>query len=132
LFSFLFSFCFLFVDSIGALRSEFDNDQSGRTARTGYLWQLGQYLKWINDRYSCGIFVLNQVRADFKNGGVTPALGLVWSNCVNTRILVSKTSSVLQDGVVVREMTVQLCPHLPQFSMPFLVHASGVRGFEWK
>ncbi len=124
------------LDSVGALRSEFEEGDMG--ARTDHLWRLGQRLKWISDQYCCGVIVINQVRADMsdravvRGGGgeaVTAALGLVWSNCVNTRIMVSKhASSRTSDGSVERTMAVELCPYLPNFAVDFVVTSEGVQG----
>lgn len=131
-----FQVALVVIDSVGALRSDYDFAASeDRSARTRHLWQLAQYLKFINDRYHCGVLVTNQMRADmqskenvaFGSGDkVTPVLGLVWSNCVNTRIIVSKTTQMVDQGLV-REMKVEMCPYLPRFSMPFVVTAGGLR-----
>jgi RecA/RadA recombinase len=130
------------IDSIGALRGDYEASETG--ARSEMLWQIGQYLKWVNERYDCGVIVTNQVRALMTENApphlsafrsaeeqVTPALGLVWSNVVNTRIMLSKSAhSVDINGTeqVVRNMTITLCPYLPNVTIPFAVTTNAIRG----
>ena len=128
----------LVIDSVGALRSDYDNaNQKDRTARTNHLWKLAQLLKYISDSYGCGVLVTNQVRADMQavsfNGEehVTPTLGLVWSNCINSRIMVAKTHQKVGDeAAVLRQMTVTLSSHLPMFCVPFIVTRRGIEAVE--
>ena len=131
----------LVIDSIGALRSDYDfSNNADRSARTTHLWRVGQYLKFLSDRYQCGVLVTNQMRADMQAadkmliGGqdaVTPALGLVWANCVNTRIIVSKTrQTTAEQGAIVRQMSVELSSSLPKFPILFVVTASGIESAE--
>ena len=119
----------LVLDSVGALGAEHGSGELG--ARAEQLWRLAQRLKWLADQYACGVLVLNQVRADFADGrpdAVAPALGLVWANCVNTRIMVRKTRRASPDGSPIREMAVHLCPYLPSFAAEFVVTSEGIRG----
>ncbi len=117
------------VDSVGALRAEYGAAETAQRAEQ--LWRLAQRLKWLADQYACGVLVVNQVRADMTSGApdaVAPALGLVWANCVNTRLMVSKTRRLAPDGAVVRELAVDLCPYLPNFAVEFVVTPDGIRG----
>ncbi len=118
------------IDSIGALRSEYDKNEMG--PNTDHLWQLGQRLKWLNDAYGVGVIVLNQVSADLNAGGeaVKASLGLVWSNCVNTRVMVSKDQRPTSEGTISRRMRIELCPYLPNFEVHFEVTTEGIRGLE--
>lgn len=113
------------IDSLGALRAE-DEEAGGGGDRNDHLWRLAQHLKWINEQTQCGVLVLNQVRADMSagapEGAVQPALGLVWSTCVNTRVFLRRTPR----GE--RVLRVDLCPYLPRFEAPFHVTAAGVSG----
>lgn len=49
----------LIIDSVGALRSDFDNSETPQRAEV--LWKLGYTLKWIIDTHACGVCVTNQV-----------------------------------------------------------------------
>lgn len=119
----------IIIDSIGALRADYDKASNDRSE---VLWKIGQYLKWLNDRYECGVLVTNQVIADMNSGiddAVIPALGLVWSNIVNTRMILRKTKMVSEDTVV-REMKVTICPYLPVMDIPFIVGPNSIKGTE--
>lgn len=120
----------LIIDSIGALRSEYDLQIN---ERSDHLWKLSQYLKWMNDRYCCGVLVTNHVRANFegeKENSLTPALGLVWTTCVNTRLILKKSMSKLSTDEIIREMKVEICPYLPLMSIPFIVTKDSIKGIE--
>jgi DNA-repair protein XRCC3 len=118
------------VDSVGALRADYGAAETAQRAEQ--LWRLAQRLKWLADSYACGVVVVNQVRADMEAGrgpdAVAPALGLVWANCVNTRLMVAKTRRLAPDGSPVRELAVDLCPYLPNFAVDFVVTSEGIQG----
>jgi RecA/RadA recombinase len=121
----------LVIDSIGALRSDYDQSETG--PNTDHLWLLAQRLKWINDAYGVGVIILNQVSADMEAGGdaVKASLGLVWSNCVNTRVMVRKhPRRHANDENVLRSMTIEMCPYLPNFQVYFQVTTEGIKGVE--
>jgi len=93
----------LIVDSLaGMARTEFDSSQrEDMKRRTTALFHLAAKLKWLADTFSLCVVVVNQVTAAgfdvvaapavFSDGQDTkPALGLVWSTCVNTRILLRR------------------------------------------
>eukprot|EP01038_Epipyxis_sp_PR26KG_P005031 gene5031-7020_t len=96
----------LVIDSIaGLLRFEFDNSKKDdMIRRTCLMFKISQQLKWIADIFGVAVVVVNQVSAsiesnnegnyDFQNdsNSNTPALGLAWSHCVNTRIFLTRNS----------------------------------------
>jgi len=83
----------LVVDSLaGLIRMEFDNRQlRDMTARTKWLFGFAQELKLMSELFRVAVVVVNQVQgsgfgSDSGDAGRVPALGLAWSNCVNTRL----------------------------------------------
>ncbi len=86
----------------GLLRSEFDSRSvKEMTLRTAVLFRLAAKLKWLSDIFRLCVVVVNQVTAfgpglplDQGGGssGVTPAMGMAWSHCVNARIMLHKHS----------------------------------------
>jgi len=121
------------------------------------LWKQANLLKLLSDSFNIPIVVVNQVSDLFHDipilgtfsisGGskVIPTLGLTWSNCVNTRIMIGKTNKKIippplqiNDGpdmkkhkvneVTLRKMHIILASHLPNSSCSFIVEEDGVRG----
>ncbi len=94
------------IDSIaGLFRSEFSNEES--IERSKLLWKQANQLKLLSDTFNVPIVIVNQVsdlfsrdsnnnNFHFGQASVTakkiPALGLAWSNCINTRVLLERTS----------------------------------------
>jgi RecA/RadA recombinase len=85
------------IDSIAALcRHEFSNKDS--IERSQVLWRHANQLKLLADSFQMVVITINQAAADFKSNPydysnsdhIIPALGLPWSNCVNTRIMLNK------------------------------------------
>lgn len=89
----------LVIDSIaGIFRTEFDATKSDqRFQRTISLFRLATELKILADSYRLCVIVVNQVTAagfdqpeHFGRVDPIPALGLVWSHCVNTRVILRR------------------------------------------
>lgn len=119
----------LVIDSVGALRSDFGDAETPQRAQA--LWNLGYALKWIVDTHSCGVIVTNQVVSvmDGVADQVRPALGMVWSSIVNTRVLLSRSKIPHDDGVtIVRNMHIDCCPYLPKMTLPFIITTAGIEG----
>jgi len=101
----------LVIDSMaGLVRTEFDSSSCEEMKlRTAALFKLSRQLKWLADTYRLCIVVVNQVTAIFDGGGggggsgasffasggndTTPALGLAWAHCVNTRIMLRRDAT---------------------------------------
>jgi replicative DNA helicase len=100
------------VDSIAALlRYEYGTGTSQMVERSRVLFSQANQLKQIADQLQVVVVVINQVSdyiddsrlvlSDFASHKkrVVPALGLAWSNCVNSRLLLSKTRSTYRGAV---------------------------------
>eukprot|EP00904_Undaria_pinnatifida_P013906 jgi/Undpi1/9646/HiC_scaffold_27.g12102.m1 len=101
------------VDSIAALfRSDLGGGKGATVERSRLLGQLSQQMKRLSDRHHAAFVVVNQVTANFssaiggRGGGVgaaeerqgdrnVPAMGLMWSQCINSRFIVRKRDSRL-------------------------------------
>ena len=133
------------IDSFAAIcRTEFSSDMSAE--RSKHLATFGSKLKTLSDQYDCPIVCVNQVSDNFKSGGgspfrlsanVVPALGLAWSNTINTRLMLSrwnvpKALHVMREGnpesEIERELEIVFAPHLPQSRCKFRVTEEGVAG----
>lgn len=100
------------IDSIAALlRHEYGSGAAQIIERSRVLFSQANQLKQIADQLQVVVVVINQV-TDYVDDSrlitsdlistkkrVVPALGLAWSNCINTRLLLTKTRSVYR-GVV--------------------------------
>jgi len=100
------------IDSIAALlRYEYGTGASQLIERSKVIFSQANQLKQIADQLQVAVVVVNQVsdRIDDSRTNMTdivqhkkrvvPALGLVWSNCINTRILLSKTDFLYRGRV---------------------------------
>ena len=96
----------LIIDSLaGLVRNEYEQDIVDMMDRTTFLFRLASTLKWLADIYKVCVLVINQVTstgfestssASVSSGtfvDLKPALGLVWTSCVNTRIMLYRDSS---------------------------------------
>lgn len=114
------------VDSIAALcRGEFANSASEMNERAQILLSLAAYMKQLSERYETTFIVVNQVSALFHdrkmscasmgasflpNGQepprdrtvplpqVVPALGLTWTTCLTTRLMLTRRNGCRFDG----------------------------------
>jgi DNA-repair protein XRCC3 len=151
------------IDSIAALiRPEFDGQENVDKAQ--FLFALGGRLQQLSNTFTCPILVINQVSDVFHDGRslplqswstsgrkVIPALGLSWSNCVNTRIVLARTggtrdalnletkmndvgnkdsiSSTGTPPTILRELRVAFSPYLSTTSScSFMIDDTGVHG----
>ncbi len=130
--------------------------------RTVFLFNFARQLKWISDIHHTAIVVVNQVtsagfdREQREDDDIVPALGLVWSTCVTTRILLSKsrasrfvslTVSKDLEGVSYakvpkqeneklfcgtkptrRSIRIDFSPSYPQRSADFVIRHDGIKG----
>jgi len=102
----------LIIDSVaGMFRTEFDaTDKEQAKLRLAIMYRFAAELRHLADTYSLCVVVVNQVTASVDQeqlstlftgtfGGAkvdpVPSLGLGWSNCVNTRIMLRRDASAL-------------------------------------
>jgi len=91
------------VTQIGKNTGNHDQHESVRlveaSARSGKLFAATAQIKRLSQHHGVPVVIVNQVTADINriNGagtigvdGVVPALGLSWSNCINSRIMLSR------------------------------------------
>ncbi|XP_038077515.1 DNA repair protein XRCC3-like [Patiria miniata] len=142
------------VDSVAALfRCEFSPGEAAKRAKR--LQSLGAQLHRLSRLHHVPVICVNQVTANMSSGSLNPnqrqlipALGLAWSNLIQTRLMLGRTAYKLSSGdavcpprpedatqtqagtdeVPVRSMEVVFAPHLPNDTCYFVVEAAGVRG----
>eukprot|EP00128_Syssomonas_multiformis_P018273 Colp12_sorted_trinity150504_noHs@24688 len=115
----------LVLDSIaGMVRSEYETERMAE--RAAVLFKIGAKLKELSDDFHMAVVCLNQVTDLITDNdwerSVIPALGLAWSNIVNTRLLLTRHRATNR-----RAMCVCVAPHLPPSKKDFVVEAWGVR-----
>ncbi|XP_059630904.1 DNA repair protein XRCC3 homolog [Cornus florida] len=152
------------IDSIAALfRSEFENTPCDLKRRSSLFFKISGKLKSQAKRFGLAVVLTNQVvdlvvspegMNELKVGNlgclyssgrrVCPALGLSWSNCVNSRLFLSRNEEKVREdtGLVdvggsdfvnrrtKRQLHVVFAPHLPDSSCEFLIVREGVFGVE--
>lgn len=141
------------IDSIAALfRCEFEAKDS--FARAKCLQKFGAALHSLSNQFMVPILCINQVTdvidpsdSAQNNFGlldkkVMPSLGMVWSNQLLMRLMISRTPFKVQDkfpkaadqtlqlGSVLRVIEVVFAPHLPQSFCYCTVEKEGVRGLK--
>ncbi|XP_015689130.2 DNA repair protein XRCC3 homolog [Oryza brachyantha] len=129
----------ILIDSIASLfRADFDASPADLKRRSALFFRISAKLKELAHRHQCVVVVTNQV-VDVVEGEagntvawssgrrVSPALGLAWANCVNTRLFLTRDA----DGSVnTRRMKVAFAPHLPERACEFVIRRDGVFGVE--
>ncbi|KAL4279980.1 hypothetical protein GQ457_03G045030 [Hibiscus cannabinus] len=149
------------IDSIAAVfRSEFDNTPVELKKRSSLFFKISSKLKALAKRFNLAVLVTNQVvdlmgHNEGINGlrignlgclytsgrRVSPALGLAWANCVNSRLFLSRNEEVIgeenekSNGDFVfkktrRKLYVVYAPHLPDSSCEFEITREGLFGVE--
>ena len=107
----------IIIDSLaGAIRNEYDVKSSKEMKeRTSKLFDFSSRLKRLADSYRIAIVVVNQVTSGgfsdkqeslnllkntdsnfFSHNSTIPALGLAWSHCINTRIMLRKDDNAIR------------------------------------
>lgn len=144
----------IIIDSIAALfRTEYD--MSLVQERSMLLFDMATTLKWLSSTYNALVVITNQATANITPFGTgsewMPALGMSWSNCVNVRVLVSKTQTKheidvgdrvgdvvtgpngetirnLPRVVPIRKLFVEISPVVQDVQVQFYVDNDGVHG----
>ncbi|KAL6634571.1 hypothetical protein ACP70R_027242 [Stipagrostis hirtigluma subsp. patula] len=131
----------ILLDSIASLfRADFDASSADLKRRSALFFQISAKLKELAHRHQCVVVVTNQV-VDVVEGDagntvawssgrrVSPALGIAWANCVNTRLFLTRELDGA-GGSARRQMKVAFAPHLPERSCDFVIRRDGVFGVE--
>ncbi|KAJ1978743.1 DNA repair protein rhp57 [Dimargaris cristalligena] len=112
------------------------------------LLQLSQRLRRLGEEYGVAIVCVNQVtdvvRPDGQgpppHGGgsasllisdppaVKPALGMCWSQCVNTRLLLIRNPAVREAPHRINCLKVVSSPYIASKNVPYYIDATGVHG----
>lgn len=139
------------IDSIAALfRIEYDISRSPE--RTKILFDISSTLKWISANSNALILVTNQATANMtsftsNSNDWIPSLGFSWSNCINIRMRITKTSMKHQisssdtpirtspsettsfpTSVSIRTIFVEISPIKQNIRSEFYIDNSGVHG----
>ncbi|KAJ6355420.1 hypothetical protein OIU77_005915 [Salix suchowensis] len=138
-------------------RAEFDNTASDLIRRSSLFFKISGKLKEFAKRFNLVVLVTNQVMDVVDSGEganeirignlngmyssgrrISPALGLSWANCVNSRLFLSKDEyesgsvgggeSGSQSRGTRRRLHVVFAPHLPGLSCEFVIRREGVLG----
>lgn len=123
------------IDSIaGLLRNEFTG-KGESIVRARVLQDLGQAMKALSSAFGAPFVVTNQVTADASNisgarYGIMaqdhlPAMGLSWSECVNTSILLTRSTG--RGSLVERKAHVLFSPLVPSTTRRYAIERAGVR-----
>ncbi len=104
------------MDSISSL---FRADVSSLLNRSSMLVGMARTMKRLSERYECVFLIVNQISRD------VPALGLLWSNCVNTRFFMRRVI-----GKDHRELGVEFCPYMPETFLPVSITREGLKGHD--
>jgi len=138
----------IMVDSIAGV---FRYDMDDIKARAPLLLRVARCLKRVGSLFDVGVVVLNHARDQFSPSQTTflpydnappssrmgrgpsaftkqvhsPSLGMVWSQCVGTRILLMKHPATSK-----RRAQVLFSSYLPESSAEFVITSNGVEGIE--
>lgn len=136
------------LDSIAAVfRTEFGYTKQEFRERTLWLTSLSSKLRELSHKYGAAIVIANQVSSSL-NGELNPALGLTWSNCINSRIMLRKSEDITAvltestptqtskepvSGVRVlptrpRRLEIKFSPIHRETACSYVVEASGLTG----
>jgi len=106
------------IDSIAAVfRADFSNNKMEMLSRSKILYSLSSVMKALCHKFKCPFVITNQVST--WNGCTIPALGFMWTTCLNTRIFLTRNEDT-------RTLKVHFCPHLPDCSVDYIVTELGV------
>ena len=155
------------IDSLTSIiRGEFSSSRQDLSDRADTLFSFAGRMKRLASLYDCLFLVINQVSGVFEkypvptgmadsflpNGHelnqttlipslkVSPSLGIVWSTCVNTRVMLQRLedpsraqvvtralkTNVVTFAPVIRELRILLSSRLPASSCRFIVTRKGL------
>lgn len=137
----------LIVDNIQAVGDNFikTDGQVDFIERSNFLLKHSKALKRLAYQYKIVVLIINNVSSDVnqnagdpskgffteRKGGMQPALGLLWSNCVNERVGLKRRT--LGGGApagenVKRTIVIEKSAYMRKSDLEFEVHQGGVRG----
>lgn len=128
------------IDSIASLyrgADEHSNEKSYHVDRSGFFFQLSQFLRFLSDVYGVAVIVVNQASSSMNEDDPSshPALGLSWSQCIHTRLWLSKGTSTLvlqgsKSAQPIRKLRVVFSPAVPDSAVDYVITSEGVRGIQ--
>lgn len=106
------------IDSITSVfRGEFlDRSHKTMMERNDWFFGLSGFMKQMHDAFGCMFVLANQVTTDLAVGKTKPALGLVWSHCVNQRFVLEFVHGAGAGEAAAqrrRSLSVEFSPSLP-------------------
>ena len=137
----------LIIDNIQSVGDNFVkvDGQVDFIERSNFLLKHSKGLKRLAYQYKIVVIIINNVTSDVnqnagdasrgfyteKKGANQPALGLLWSNCVNERISLKRRT--LGGGAptgenVKRHLAIEKSSYMRRSDIEFEVHQGGVRG----
>ncbi|XP_028176516.1 DNA repair protein XRCC3 [Ostrinia furnacalis] len=124
--------CLIVIDSVAA---PFRVEYSNYIHRANELRELAILLTNLAQEHNLAILCINQVTAAFKEDfDVMPSLGLAWSNMINSRLWLKKTTtnvksteeaSVIGESYL-RELSVDFAPDLPCSMARVIITQKGI------
>ncbi|CAK1550495.1 unnamed protein product [Leptosia nina] len=118
----------IIIDSIA---SPFRIDVSNYVQRAEELRELGISLLNLAQNFNLAILCLNQVTSSFeKPDNILPSLGLSWSNMVSYRLLLRRSSCLINiDNIEsqIRELIVMFSPDLDNKMCKFAIDTTGLK-----
>lgn len=130
------------IDSVGAIfrvGSEFGSSSSEIIDRSIWLFSLAAKLKALNEKYGTTTVIANQVSCSLRGGRtkLVPALGLSWSHCIDTRLMIRKKfvqgayaygEGGTEESLTIRELEILFSHCHPENTCYFLIKKHGISG----
>ncbi|KAH3733019.1 DNA repair protein XRCC3 [Pelomyxa schiedti] len=123
------------IDSLAALtRYEYEDvEEEERASKFSTLWKIAEAVHRITSLHAIPVIIVNQVTDWFHDNPMNqqiwglhnlknhvPTLGLMWSHCVNTRLMLSRTNGKS------RRLDVCLSPRLDRNTCHYRITAEGI------
>ncbi|CAG0914568.1 unnamed protein product [Notodromas monacha] len=118
--------CLIVLDSVAALF----RGQDEVYARGEDLRKIGSGLLGLSQRYKIAVICVNQMSTNVEESEDVPALGLLWSNLISTRLVMTRIE--IGDGSTTRFMEKSLGPTWPNEKKKFEIHAGGIKNIVLK
>lgn len=131
---------FIVIDSVTA---PFRCESTNYIRRAEDLREIAMLLTLLAQEYNLAVLCINQVTASFEDSdNVLPSLGLAWSNMVTTRLMIKKTTKIVDalslpkhkhhlltynHTIYVRELIIVFAPDLPKASTEFIITSKGLQ-----